>query len=239
MTTGTIRGVLIGVLSTAAALGPGSAHAAGVSGQGTWETTLLPRDLDGNVVNGPEAFYDTALNITWLRNANAVGGTSSHGAAAWANSLVIGGVGGWRLPEMLDTGLPGCNLSNFGTDCGNNVRTAGNELAHLWHVTLGNKSFFDTLGNGPQPGWSVSNDGGFQYMQKYGYWYGTPYAPDLSDSWFFDTGMGSQNHVGNGSPLFVIAVRSGDVAAIPEPQTYAMMLLGIGGLLLAVRRRQV
>ena len=40
-----------------------STHAMGISGQGTWETTLESRDLDGNVAT-IEAYYDTALNIT-------------------------------------------------------------------------------------------------------------------------------------------------------------------------------
>ena len=39
-----------------------------VPGQGTWETTLQARNLDGDTTT--DAFYDTALSITWLRNAN-------------------------------------------------------------------------------------------------------------------------------------------------------------------------
>lgn len=44
-------------------------HAIGVSGQGTWETTLQARDLDGNT-STIEGYYDTVLDITWLANAN-------------------------------------------------------------------------------------------------------------------------------------------------------------------------
>ncbi len=40
------------------------------------------------------------------------------------------------------------------------------------------------------------------------------------------------------SPMFAVAVRPGDIAAVPEPQTYALMLLGVGALLLAKRRRR-
>ena len=46
-----------------------AANAASVSGQGTWKTTLQGRDLDGNLFT-IEAYYDTALNITWLADAN-------------------------------------------------------------------------------------------------------------------------------------------------------------------------
>jgi hypothetical protein len=44
------------------------ADATGISGQGTWETTLQARDLDGNQSTA-EAYYDTDLNITWLADA--------------------------------------------------------------------------------------------------------------------------------------------------------------------------
>ena len=45
-----------------------TAQAAPVSGQGTWQTTLLPRDLTGDGV--VDAYYDTVLDITWLADAN-------------------------------------------------------------------------------------------------------------------------------------------------------------------------
>jgi hypothetical protein len=77
-----------------ATMGAWLVHAVGVPGQGTWETTLLPRDLDGNLANGPEAFYDTVLNITWLRNAKVNGLMTWTSANTWANTLVVGGVGG-------------------------------------------------------------------------------------------------------------------------------------------------
>jgi hypothetical protein len=37
---------------------------AGISGQGTWETTLQARDINGDGV--VDAYYDTALNVVWL-----------------------------------------------------------------------------------------------------------------------------------------------------------------------------
>lgn len=49
-----------------------SVHAAAVTGQGTWETTLQARDLDGNGVT--DAFYDTSLDITWARQVSPVNG---------------------------------------------------------------------------------------------------------------------------------------------------------------------
>jgi hypothetical protein len=57
------------------------AAAAPVPGQGPWETKLQARDIGGNPVALDAAgavffYYDTALNITWLRNWNASAGSS-------------------------------------------------------------------------------------------------------------------------------------------------------------------
>ena len=46
-----------------------STHSAAISGQGTWESTLLARDFDGNM-STVEAYYDTVLGITWVAFAN-------------------------------------------------------------------------------------------------------------------------------------------------------------------------
>ena len=42
-----------------------------IGGQGTWESTLKGRNLDGNA-STIEAYYDTVLDITWLADAGAV-----------------------------------------------------------------------------------------------------------------------------------------------------------------------
>lgn len=84
-----------------------SVHAVGITGQGTWEVSLQARDLDGNMAT-IEAYYDTALGITWLADANAAAGTAFDGggsptdgrmtwsnANAWAASLSLGGFAEW------------------------------------------------------------------------------------------------------------------------------------------------
>ena len=64
----TVVSILTAGLLTAARAAP--AGAAVVSGLGTWATTLLGRDLDGDLTNGFEAYYDTVLDITWLADAH-------------------------------------------------------------------------------------------------------------------------------------------------------------------------
>ena len=146
----------------------GNVHAIGIPGQGTWETTLLGRDITGKAVAGSDAsavfLYDTTLNVTWLRDANyaktsayvfadANGLMNWAQANAWAVNLVVGAHDDWRLPTM--TATPNATVSFAGgTDYGYNVRTksgietqfeAGqtvySEMAHLWYSTLGNKAY--------------------------------------------------------------------------------------------------
>ena len=84
-------------------------YAAPISGQGTWETMLEARDLDGDV-STIEAYFDNALNIAWLADANhaLTTGYDTDGlmywdsAITWAANLDPYGSGiiGWRLPTV-------------------------------------------------------------------------------------------------------------------------------------------
>ena len=62
------------LLLAAALAAVSAAHAVPVPGQGTWETTLQARDIDGD--GTVDAWYDTALDLTWLADANAGAGTA-------------------------------------------------------------------------------------------------------------------------------------------------------------------
>jgi hypothetical protein len=218
-------------------------QAVGVPGQGTWETTLLPRDLDGDALNGPEAFYDTALDVTWLRDTGDANSYKNWDTAnTWANTLVVGGIGGWRLPTGVDTGAPGCDFGFVGTDCGYNVDMASSEMAHLYHGTLGNlsscpPSLIDCSG-GPQAGYGLTNTGDFQNMNPYYYWSGQEYATDSTFALVFWMDQGRVDYSAKVHPGYAMAVHPGDVLpAIPEPQTYALMLAGLGALWLRRRLR--
>jgi hypothetical protein len=86
-----------------------SAQSAPISGQGTWETTLQNRDLNGDGI--ADAFYDTQLNVTWLRNVNSNVLMNWDAATTWARSLTVYGFTGWRLPTTNDTGALGCDYA--------------------------------------------------------------------------------------------------------------------------------
>jgi hypothetical protein len=217
-------------LCIAALSTPSFSHAAAISGQGTWETTLQGRDLDGNLSTA-EAYYDTALGITWLANANYAGTQMDWSTAnAWASSLDIYSVTGWRLPTMTDTGTPGCNFSHNGTDCGYNVETATSEMAHMFYITLGNKAIFDTSGSTvPQEDWGLTNTGPFSNIVPDAYWFATEYAPDTSQAFYFINNDGFQSHVSKTLPyLYAWAVHPGDIGVSTVPVPAAVWLFGSG-----------
>jgi hypothetical protein len=140
---------------------------------------------------------------------------------------------------MKDTGSPGCNEANFGTDCGYNVQTKSGstvygELAHMYFVTLGNKSFLAPNGDF-QADHSLQNVGPFKNLDNGGWWYGTPSVVDPTfEAWSFSGIEGYQGLAYQSSNGQAWAVHNGDVGtptSVPEPAT---MLMGLAGLSVAV-----
>lgn len=222
----------------------GSAHAAGVPtvsvtgipGQGTWETTLHARDLDRNGV--ADAVFDSDLNVTWLLEPSDSTGYGWVSANAWATTLVFAGFTGWRLPTMIDTGAPGCDLAYSGTDCGHNVQTKSgstvySEFANLFYNTYGNKAIFDSSGNLSMEPW--------QERQPNMFWLNVENAANPEEAWYFNPIWGDQatsrkDNFGLHNFL-ATAVHDGDLGApVPEPSTWALLLAGLAGAMVVGRR---
>ena len=260
-----IRPTLLSIAATMALAAP--SHATPVLGQGTWQTTLQARDINGDGTT--DAFYDTQLNITWLADGNAAAGSgfdATYGGGrmtwgesrAWAASLNVYGTTGWRWPTMIDTGVAGCDFFSYGggTDCGYNVQTISadgqtvySELAHLFYATLGNlaycapgSTYYSCLAaGGLQPGWGLTNTANFRNLQGHAYWSGLPCAPlPQACAWVFGTYSGGQGYDFQDDDLYAIAVRPGDVTAatsVPEPTGLALAALALSALVVVRRRR--
>ena len=178
---------------------------------GTAQAALQGRDLNGD--GTVDAFYDTDLNITWRRNANLNGLMTWADAVTWADNMTFGGYSDWRLPA---------SAACLGFNC------TASEMGHLWYVELGNLA-----------GDVTPNTGNFGNMQLYAYWSGTTYATDPGQAYHLNIDGGDQDVAGKGNALYAMAVRPGDVvAAVPEPETYAMMLAGLTALGVIGRRRR-
>lgn len=153
---------------------------------------LVARDLDGNGATA-EAYYDTTLGITWLRDVSTLHtayalpqlmdyATVTTALSAFNADTALGfGYSGWRLPTAAGVHLiggAGCQFGlNGSTDCGENVNTASSELASMFHDTLGNVSWRDTGGT-PRPGtqgsdWGLVNVADFTDLDGVGFWTST------------------------------------------------------------------
>jgi hypothetical protein len=195
-------------MKTAALIALAMFHATAALAQGTWVTTLLPRDLDGDLTNGPEAFYDTTLDITWISDwrltitmgATRDGRMTWADANAWASGATYGGYDDWRLPSVSGTYCQAANCTN-------------GEIGHLWYLTLGNSNQSRNMG----PFSNIPNDA---------FWTQTPYTAGLAFAFSFN-GFGSQFTSSLGNSHAVMLVRNGDTPAVPEAASLLMLLAGL------------
>lgn len=209
------------------------------------------------VDRGGGLIYDTTLDITWLQDANYAqttgydddGKMTWSNAKAWADNLSyydsVRGVTytDWRLPKWNNTpgSVYGCEYSNGGTDCGSNVDPASGEMAHLFFVDLGNTSQRTTAGV-TKPGtsgvdWGLVNTGPFiNFQSDASHWYRTEIGPNTAFDFSFYSGY--QTFWYKTSSFYALAVRPGDVAPVPEADTWTMLLAGLGLVVAATTRKQ-
>lgn len=198
----------------------------------TASATLLDR--------GNGMIYDDSTNLTWLQDANYAktsgytgSGVDSNGtmtwaaANTWATNLSFGGYDDWRLPTMTT------HKAGFGrTD---------SELGYLFYVTLGNKGECDA-GYISCPGvfdrpYGLLNKGPFTIQNGETLWSDIGTYDNYGNAWVFSTSLGFQGTTPlQGAYAVAWAIRDGDVAAVPEPASIA--LVGFGLLCLATIRRK-
>lgn len=220
---------------------------------GTAQAALQGRDLNGSAASF-EAYYDTELNVTWLADANSArtSGYDADGKMTWAaantwaaNLSFIDAVNNitydnWRLPTVNPINGSSFNDSNSyngSTDLGYNISEQGtvyagstaNEMAHLFYNTLDNKGYCPVSTNcsTAQVGWGLST-GPLTNLQASYYWSGLEYAPRTNSALLFNFGLGYQAPEVKSSGFYALAVSPGDIAAVPEADTWAMLLAGLG-----------
>ena len=183
---------------------------------GSAVAALELRDLNGHataVAADAEFAYDTVLDATWYLTANHTG-LNWHDARSWASGLVVGTFSGWSLPSA-------------DSRCGHDFYCTNSQMGELYYTALGNAA------GGP-----LSNTGPFKNLPSVIYWSGTEHPSDPDAAWGIDFFNGIQSGYRKLGDLSALAVRPGDVAAVPEPGTVALLLSGLAGVMV-MRRRPV
>ncbi len=177
----------------------------------TAQATLIDRGLD---TLGNRLIYDDDLGITWYDFSAPMGNLATQINWASGLSVTLGSntYADWRLPASN-------NITNcIGTGC------TDSEMGHLYYVELGNTA------GGP-----LANTGPFQNLKGDLYWSGTP-SP--LGGWAFGFGSGNQQpNWSTANYFWALAVRDGDVSAVPVPATVWLFGSGMMALLGVARRK--
>lgn len=191
--------------------------------------TFQARDFNSD--GAVDAFYDTTQNLTWLADANYYatqgnplvvngwgqtmlpGQMTYVGALSWIDTLSVYGVDDWRLPQRFLPHGGADPILCSETTCHPRLEVPS-ELSFLATALAGTSGPFLNVQEGAYM--SAAADGGTGM-----------YVMELRD---MQTNANFYTDETSWAYGYVWAVRDGDVAnvaAVPEPGTYALMLAGL------------
>ena len=191
--------------------------------------------------------YDSDKNLTWLADAGASGLKTWYQAMTWVGGLTVTwvdslavthNVTGWRLPSTLEGDL-GCiydrvarpDTGAMGAGC------SGSEMGHLFYVEgikVGNAAPFENLSSGLYwSGTTSTNTPGGAYAFEFA-------SGGTTSDWYDPSLHPFYNYITTVQSYRALAVHEGNInSPVPEPETYAMMLAGLGLIGVIARRRRV
>lgn len=127
------------------------------------------------------------------------------------------------------------------TTAGHNITSS--EMGHLYYEELGNVSRTGIDGSYPQANAGLENTGDFENLDGSAnaiYYSGTDYADRENQCWSFNMGTGYQNptYTFEGYGLNGLAIRSGQISAVPVPGAVWLLGSGLLGFAGVSRRKQ-
>lgn len=166
-----------------------------------------------------QAYYDPNLDITWAADANLPdGGMYWDAANAWAISVSIGGVDGWRLPNM-DVNGDGILVNCWG---GGVVDCDDNEMGYLYW----------------EEGITGATPGPFTNLFYNSSWWSETQLPNTDLYGLFGFSSGAQHGSEPSQTAYLAwAVHDGDISAIPLPAAIWLFGFGLLGLIGIAKRK--
>jgi hypothetical protein len=192
------------------------------------------------VVNAIIGTYSGSYTLT-ASDFEADGAATWNGANAfidYLNNISYAGTNQWRLPAIIDTGAPGCSVPLNNIDCGYNVDTSTGEMATLYYDELAAKAIKDVHGNYQFDVAGIPDTAIFDNEVRDIYWSSLQSAHP-GGAWIFATDDGVQlDGYSKTSHTYVWAVTSALAVPVPEADSVAMLMAGLGLLVLMGRRKQ-